>query len=184
MVQVCTLNCHNSWTFGGSNLRIFWYSCLQSQKHFCTLRAGVHYRAPTRLGRVAECPQRLRALAYINLDPHRLHSFLKHSAWLLLAFAKLPAPRVLSGAFAEEAEVLQKRRDVLTMSARQCRQVAEGVRNFISASKFWSRPKFGRGKFCPFPKVRKRREVFRNDKDSGRNLSRICGEVAERMRIY
>ena len=119
----------------------------------------------------AKCPQRLRALAYI--DPHRLCAFLKHSAWLLLAFAKLPAPRRLSGAFAEEAEVLQKRRDVLTMSARQCRQVAEGVRKFISASKIWTR------KFCPLPKVRKRREVFRNDKDSERNLSRICGAVAE-----
>ena len=71
--------------------------------------------------------------------PHFPETFFGASACLCLL------PRRLSGAFAEEAEVLQKRRVVLTMSARQCRQIAEGVRMFISASKFWSRPTFWRG---------------------------------------
>ena len=42
----------------------------------------------------------------------------------------------------------EERRDVLTMSAGQCRQSAEGVTKFISASKFCSGPKSRRGKFA------------------------------------
>ena len=42
----------------------------------------------------------------------------------------------------------EERRDVLTMSAGQCRQSAEGVTKFISVSKFCSGPKYRRGKFA------------------------------------
>ena len=123
----------------------------------------------------AKCPQRLRALAYI--DQHRLHAFLKHSAWLLLAFAKLPAPQRLSGAFAEEAGCPDDVCTTIQTSCRRCQEVYFLVQILIK-TKIWTQT------FCPLPKVWKRREAFRNDEDSARNLSRICGEVAEWMRIY
>ena len=59
-----------------------------------------------------------------------------------------------------------ERRDVLAMSARQCVQI-------LIETKIWTQT------FFALPKVRKGREVFRNDKDSERNLSGLCGEVAE-----
>ena len=73
---------------------------------------------------------------------------------------------------------LEDRQDVLTMSARQCGQSAEGVTKFISASKFCSGPKSRRGKSA-LSRRRRNAEVFRGDKDSERNLSGICGQVAE-----
>ena len=43
---------------------------------------------------------------------------------------------------------IEDRRDVLTLSARQCRQSAESVTKFISASKFCFGPKSWHGKFA------------------------------------
>ena len=61
----------------------------------------------------------------------------------------------------------------------QCRQPAEGVTKFISASKFCSGPKSRRGKFTLSQRRRNAGKASLGDKDSVRNLSGICGEAAE-----
>jgi len=66
------------------------------------------------------------------------------------SFGTLTAAQRLSGQRAEDAEgfrIFPEGTDVVTMSGRQHGQDVEGVRKFISASKFCSRPKFRRGNF-------------------------------------
>ena len=107
--------------------------------------------------------------------PHFPETFRLASACLRKAARTAEAFRTVCG----RGKSVTERRDVLTMCARQCRQVAKGVMKFISTSKFWSRPKFRRGHFCPLPQVQKLREVFRMIK----TVNRIFQEYAERLLI-
>ena len=68
-------------------------------------------------------------------------------------------------------------RDVLTMSARQCRQSAEGVPQFISASKFCSGPKSRRGKFD----LAGRRRNARKRSGATKTVKGIFRECADKL---
>ena len=71
----------------------------------------------------------------------------------------------------------EDRRDVLTMSAGQCRQSAEGVPKFISASKFCSGPKSRRGKFS----LSRRRRNVRKRSGAIKTVKGIFQEYADRL---
>ena len=72
---------------------------------------------------------------------------------------------------------VKRRRDVPTMSARQCRQSAEGVPKFISASKFCFGPISRCGKFA----VSRRHRNARNRSGAIKTMEEIFQEYADRL---
>ena len=95
--------------------------------------------------------------------------FPKHSR----SFPQTEASRIVCGRCGSTEE----RRDVLTMSAGQCRQSAEGVPKFISASKFCSGPKSRRGKFA----LSRRRRNARKRSGAIKTVKGIFQEYADRL---
>ena len=71
----------------------------------------------------------------------------------------------------------EDRRDVLMMSTGQCRQSAEGVPKFISASKFCSGPKSRRGKFV----LSRRRRNVRKRSGAIKTVKGIFQEYADML---
>ena len=99
--------------------------------------------------------------------------FPKGSPNIREAFRNAEASRIVCG----RCGSTEDKRDVLTMSAGQCRQSAEGFPKFISASKFCSGPKSRRGKFAL---TRRRRNA---GKCSGaiKTVRGISPEYADRL---
>ena len=115
-----------------------------------------------------------------TLAPRFLETFRVASACLRKAPRTAEAFRSgggRGGSVTEKAGCPDDVRTTMQTSCQRCQEVHFRVQILIE-TKIWTLT------FCPLPKVRKRWEVFRNDKDSEQNLSRICGEVAEWMQIY
>ena len=145
-------------------------------------------RVPTRLGRVAEANYVISTFFQSQTRKKCAnYRFLGHYYKSLRIDCRhtWECPRNQSGRAQNAAENADSSRtarthlgcpdDVRTTMQTSCRRCQEAhfCIQILIETKIWTRT------FCPLPKVQKRREVFRNDKDSERNLSRVCEEVAE-----
>ena len=99
--------------------------------------------------------------------------FLEGSPNIREAVRNAKASRIVCGRRGSNED----RRDVLTMSAGQCRQSAEGVPKCISASKFCSGPKSRRGKFA----LSRRRRNARKRSGAIKTVKGIFQEYADRF---